>query len=283
MLSFINSLHNDVVQNFKLIILGNFFEPPWKLYIIIVWDVQTLNSYLNSQAKDFYFPTGQTYVILLVKNIRSDCGNLFANMALKNMLRRLWYEFGLLNVLLHTSCSCLTEHIMVYNPFVKSNGEHGRVELIHVSDAISYWIEVNSLMDFQQYPLRVSMFERSLTAMKEIPEHMQNDRLYNEVRKSGGYGGLDGIFVYEMGRYFNFNVTISSPKDGERFGYRNSNGVLTGTLGELVYQRTDFAGNSRFIMTYDSNNFHFTNPIDSDKVCLVVAKANKIPRYAITQ
>lgn len=250
--------------------------------MILVWDFQTLNRYLSSRAEEVLPTTGETYAILLVKNSRSGCKNPLTKRSLRDVLRRLWYEFGLLNVFLQTPCSCVTEQLIVYNPFTNKNGERGEVKLIHVSDAMNHWVGINNVMNFQQYPLRISMFERPLTAVGRIPSYMRKDRLYNEVHSSGGYGGVDGLFVHEMTKYYHFNAIISHPEDGETFGRLNSNGTLTGSLGELVHQKTDFGGNSRFVMTYDSNHFRFTNPIGTDRICVVVAKADLIPRFVST-
>lgn len=94
---------------------------------------------------------------------------------------------------------------------------------------------------------------------------------------------LDGLFIYEMTKFFNFSPIITTPKDGDTFGSRGANGVLTGSLGELVYHKADIAGNSRFMVTYDSNEFRFTNPISSDWICLLVPKADTIPRFVLKQ
>lgn len=89
---------------------------------------------------------------------------------------------------------------------------------------------------------------------------------------------LDGLFIYEMTKFLNFSPIITKPKDGDAFGHVDLNGRLTGALGELVYGKTDLSGNSRFMVTYDSNEFQFTNPIASDLICLLVPKAEKLPR-----
>lgn len=141
------------------------------------------------RPQDVIASTGGTQAVLFLKNSRNDCADWRATRELQSILIRYWEEFSVLNVLLHTSCSCLSEEVMVYNPFSIRNNTRGYFELVHVADILAYWFWINNLKDFERYPLRISMFERELSAVRDIPEYMEASRLYRHVSKSGGYGG----------------------------------------------------------------------------------------------
>lgn len=69
--------------------------------------------------------------------------------------------------------------------------------------------------------------------------------------------------------------------DGAKFGFKNPNGTLTGSLRTLQTRKSDVAFIGFFIKDYQTRDIEFSAPIYSDELCIVVKKAERIPQYVL--
>lgn len=57
------------------------------------------------------------------------------------------------------------------------------------------------------------------------------------------------------------------------------NRLILGALGDLLYDTTDIAINSRFLVDYETNDIEFLFPIFSDQFCVIAPSADKLPEW----
>lgn len=116
-------------------------------------------------------------------------------------------------------------------------------------------------IDFERYPLKISIFETSTISFKE-----------------GRYFGLDFKYLEEVCK--KMNVTRSLIKSKDRFGWEE-NGTFFGTIGHLVYGFADVSFNQFFVKDYMTRQLEFTASITSDKLCVLIPKAAPLPDYLV--
>ncbi|PSN31720.1 Ionotropic receptor 875 [Blattella germanica] len=115
--------------------------------------------------------------------------------------------------------------------------------------------------------LKVALFP-DLT--KAIPV-IKNNNLIN-------YEGSDAYTVNVIAEYLNMNIVWIPQSDNTTFGYRDINGTITGTSGDVAYGRADIAANSRY-MKINWPEVQYTYPHDTDSLCFVVPKSKRVPQY----
>lgn len=59
----------------------------------------------------------------------------------------------------------------------------------------------------------------------------------------------------------------------------NLTNLFKGAIGDILGDRADIAFNSRFIIDYDTKNIDFIYPVFSDRFCIIVPSALKIPGW----
>jgi len=69
--------------------------------------------------------------------------------------------------------------------------------------------------------------------------------------------------------------------DGTKFGFKNPNGTLTGGLRTVQSRKSDIAFSGYFIKDYETRDVEFSTPVYSDELCIVVAKAGRIPNFIL--
>lgn len=80
--------------------------------------------------------------------------------------------------------------------------------------------------------------------------------------------------------YINLISVTLVANDG-KFGFRSSNGTLTGSLKTLRSRKADMALVGFFIKDYETRGIEFSAPIYSDELCIVVMKAGRIPQFIL--
>jgi hypothetical protein len=125
------------------------------------------------------------------------------------------------------------------------------------------------LRDLNGYPLRVSMFDHQPKSILKV----------TESGKVHGIGGEDGILLSALTQHMNFSLTVRVPRDIVDMSYRRPDGVVTGSTGDIVYNRADVSFNSRFLRYDYVNDVDFTYPHDNEGFCIIVPKARQIPEY----
>lgn len=110
------------------------------------------------------------------------------------------------------------------------------------------------------------MFERPPTSIK--------------VANAEEYIGVDGNIMRSLSTYLNFRL-VYVETDYYKYGKILENGTAVGSLGDVVRQNTDVAGNGRFMIDYGTDAIEFTYPYQNDVMCFVVPKSSKIPRWTV--
>lgn len=189
-------------------------------------------------------------------------------------LRNLWQKFKALNVLFVAKCSKV--RLFTYNPFT-SLKEYFQIDLNDLRT-----IKLDKLNNLYRYELRTSIFVRSPTAikLKDVPSPLKTNPIYLSLRKSFNFAGYDGYVLANLADYMNFTLNLTSVSDQSNYGRIVKGGIHTGTLGDVAYNRIDISGNGMFYSDYDGSGLiEFTIPVNNDKLCVVVPKAQEIPQW----
>jgi hypothetical protein len=198
-----------------------------------------------------------------------------------NILRRLWIEFNVVNVIAQTTCSCDTSEIYIYRPFVKTDNLWGLTEYYHLKDITSnFGVITNPLTDFNQFPLKVSIFERFPIATRKLPRMLRNNPIYKNLTWSKGFGGFDGLVLGTLAEHLNFDMAPFGTTTEINFGVVFGNGTTTGSLHDVIHRKVVYGANSRTIMNAPAG-IEFTIPYVTNELCIVVPKALKVPNWAI--
>jgi hypothetical protein len=125
------------------------------------------------------------------------------------------------------------------------------------------------LRDLNGYSLRVSMFDQPPKSIMKI----------REDNKTYSIEGEDGMLLSALAKHMNITPIVTTPKDNLDMGFRRSDGIVTGSTGDVVYNRADISFNSRFLRSDYITDVEFTYPHDKEGFCIIVSKAEKIPEY----
>jgi hypothetical protein len=162
-----------------------------------------------------------------------------------------------------------------YNPFNQHTNSTTLVRLSFKSlkssmcryDRQSLYLD--KLRDLNGYPLRVSMFDHQPKSILNVTE---DSKVYS-------IGGEDGILLLVLTKHMNVSPIVTIPRDRVDMGFRRPDGIVTGSTGDIVYNRADVSFNSRFLRSDYMSDVDFTYPHDNEGFCIIVPKARQIPEY----
>ncbi|KAK2583469.1 hypothetical protein KPH14_009438 [Odynerus spinipes] len=114
---------------------------------------------------------------------------------------------------------------------------------------------------FDGYPLRISIFETVM--MSKVGDE---------------YGGPEGTFVNLVCRKMNVTpIYIETPNS---FGW-TVNGVFTGALAEIAYDRADVCFNQFFVKNHHTTELVSALYLGSDELCVLTPKASPVPGHLV--
>lgn len=195
----------------------------------------------------------------------------------------MWQQYNILHVVILPikinsndiiiTMSDIKADIWTYDPFTL----HPKNEDLSNSKRLN-------LQNLNGLPLRVSLFGHYPTSYllqesnseTKVSLFSTNDSQHLNWHS---YQGVDGQMFSTMAHYMNFTPKITAPSNGEAYGFPLPNGTFTGALGDVIYKHVDISFNSRFIKHYNTADIEFSNPILSDKMCIIVPKAKPVPRW----
>jgi Ligand-gated ion channel. len=217
------------------------------------------------------------FIILLRVEVGYDSTNEF-KVRCRSLLQRLWEEFKVTNIIVMTasvvqSRYVISENVTVFNPFLPTRGTVQRGKIFTLNGSTSEIPRWYSVPNFYGYPLRVVAFYRFPTAVSTAKCHLVDKNC------TITYTGMDASLLYTLANYLNFTPVIRLPSDGQQYGQETKNSTFTGAIGDIVHGRADITMNSMFIKIYGSDKVLFTHSAYSDKVCVVVPKAKRIPKW----
>ncbi|KAJ9574023.1 hypothetical protein L9F63_008596 [Diploptera punctata] len=145
-------------------------------------------------------------------------------------------------------------------------------EIIYIRDISNNWFAFDNFNSFTSYKknnckyLRISLYHdpgRALPVMKD--------------GRAISYEGYDGYTMQTIAEYLHMTPIWLTLNTHVTSGFRQENGTLTGTSGEVAYGRADIAANSRYIKEWPE--VKFTYPHDTDSLFIVVPKSKRVPQY----
>jgi hypothetical protein len=270
---------SDTINNKKKIKIKTFASGSVEGYVIIAWHPSVLHQFLDQDHQTVLPKIRATYAIQFIFSTKHLCKTIKAEM--DNILRRLWIEFNVVNVIAQTTCSCDTSEIYIFRPFVKTDNLWGLTEYYHLKDITSnFGVITNPLTDFNQFPLKVSIFERFPIATRRLPRMLRNNPIYKNLTWSKGFGGFDGLILGALAEHLNFDMVPFGTTTENNFGVVFDNGTITGSLHDVIHRKVVYGANSRTINNAPAG-IEFTIPYVTNELCVVVPKALKLPNWAI--
>ncbi|CAG9761538.1 unnamed protein product [Ceutorhynchus assimilis] len=203
----------------------------------------------------------------------------------QKLLIHLWKKYSILNIIVHFPCSSeYKEFIITYNPFKATENGYGQVNVYHYSIILKYpHILLNNLKNINGYPLKISLFERSPTAISSdnVPWFIKDWKIYDKIPTTSKYYGLDGAAMLTLSQMMNFTIDIFNDSREDSYG-NVINGSPTKTLKLIINRSVDLQGNSRFMQPYNVNGYEFTYILSHDEMCIIVPKAGIMPTWLRT-
>lgn len=269
--------YTEVTKYNDTLTVMTFFRELQDLCIIIVHNEENLLSYLQDDETIFFESIQKRYIIVFTKK-EIKC-HLYSNVTAR-LLVKLWKDNRILNVIASTPCLCHPENFYIYRPFIKfgNTGQSGTVEVQSGYKITNHWsLLVNEPRNLHGMSLKVSLFERNVSLLFKRPKILKYSQIYNG-RNKPKYYGVDGMVLNEISKYMNFTIDIDDINT--YFGTIMHNGTVTGSLGKVIQKKVELAANARFIEYYHPQ-FDYTNPVVSDKLCIIVPNSAKMPQFLI--
>lgn len=226
------------------------------------------------------------YIIVMMDRNLMDvpCGssNFTQNLKRKmgDIFNRVWQAYQISDIFIFMPYLCDIMKMMKFDPLSKCKGNDCS-EMIVLINSVK---ELNNVSiehkqsNFRGYPLKVSMFQRNPTLLTKVPPPLYRSYFTKDTIQVGRIAGVDGMFFGNMVKYLNFTPIITKYVKQD-FGYMLPNGTYIGTVGDVLYRKTDISINGRFMKPYDTDEIVFTYPLYSDEFCLVAPKAGKVPNW----
>jgi hypothetical protein len=248
-------------------------------YVIIAWHPSVLHQFLDQDNHTVLPKIRATYALQFIFSEKHLCKTIKTEM--DNILRHLWIEFNVVNVIAQTPCSCDTSEIYIYRPFVKTDNLWGLTEYYHLQDVTSnFRVITNPLTDLNGFSLKISIFEKFPTSIKNLPRMLLSNPIYKNLTWSRGFGGVDGLMLGVLAEHLNFDVVPVAGKNKNNQGIAFPNGTTTGSLHDVIYRKVVYDATSRGVHNY-STLIEFTTPYSTAELCIVVPKALKLSNWAI--
>ncbi|XP_076547413.1 uncharacterized protein LOC117610092 [Osmia lignaria lignaria] len=278
-----NSLHNllhnkwNVKRNWRK--NDEHFIDIWSMNVIFFGDNDAFEELLLNTS--IVLNSREHFIVLAVWNDALEM-LLDRRQMIDRILRKIWSEHRVLNVIFNEPLSNRGFNSYAYNPFLmnkeKSWGQLERVEvtsqrhLLHLLSTLHQRRTIN----FQGHKFNVSMFHQDQEGTK-IRGKIDPNSVYVY---SGGYNWTSGILLGVLARKINFTVNVIEPADNESYGYQMENGKFNGAIGDLMERKVVASFAFFFVKRYgnDISGMEFTATVGFDEVCVITPKAAKIPK-----
>lgn len=262
---------------------------------VIADRISIIVDYLVGSPRPPFKDPRKMYIIV----VRSTAEPNF-NRLVPKVLEKMWKDYGIAHAIVITPCEsevgffgintkkytnfeCF-QVVRTYFPFKLSVGadgvpDWGEYQSFNLNNK-KYGKLFTKLNNLQGFPLRVTIFRRYPTALKarELPEPFVKSYLMEDIWRSDGYGGVDGIMLSNAAKTLNFTA-INVPELGSDFGYKADNGTFVGSIGSVLHSKVVASFNGRFLTDYDTNDVDYMFPHSFDRLCIIAPKALKIPQW----
>jgi hypothetical protein len=247
-----------------------------KGYMIIVWNPDVLGDFLDTYGTVVVPKPSATYALLFA--FPSYNCKVLANQ-MHHTLRHFWTNHNILDVIAQAPCSCASDQIYIYRPFVKVKNSWGATQNYTAKQVQNNsHLIANTLSNLNRFPLRIALFEKSPTAIKVLPKLLRANPIYKNLSWSKGFAGSDALLLGTIAEHLNFDPIVDKMPPFN-FGNVFPNGTITGVIAMVINKQSDFGVNCRLMSYYPVDGFAYTVPYSSDKISIAVPKAAKVPRW----
>ncbi|KAL7029684.1 hypothetical protein ACKWTF_006319 [Chironomus riparius] len=207
---------------------------------------------------DYYtgclFNRGGTFLFIIHEPIDENENYLEV---INSTFYKAWKLVG--NIKLHI---LINKEILIFNPFERNNeGKFGRIKLF---DEGNLFLE-ETLKSLNGYPLNIEMFWSVFSTSTD------SFKSSNFSTYQGPDADVAKMLTQRM------NATVTTVPNKGKFGWKYPNGTLSGALGNLQKRKSDIALTAFFMKDYETRAAEFTYPLYTDRLCVVVQKAGRIP------
>jgi hypothetical protein len=247
-------------------------------FLVLAWSPKVLWDFLDEFGTAVVPKPRTTYALLFGLSSSSNCVSLKNQM--HQVLRRFWSDYNILDVIAQAPCSCVSDQIHIYRPFLKIKNSWGGLRFYSTQEIVSDpHLIVNALRNLNQYPVRIAVFENTACAIKVLPKLLQTNPIYKNLSSSSGFAGSDGLLLGALVKYLNIDPVMQTNMPRYNYGHEYPNGSITGVFAMVLNKETDWGLNARIMTYYKGGGFEYTVPYISDKISVVVPKAEKVPRW----
>jgi hypothetical protein len=267
------------IERKELIQMKSLISDAAEGYVIVAWHPKVVHQFLDQDYRIVVPKVRATYALQFIFSTTHLCKTVKIEM--DNLLRRLWLEYNVVNVIAQSMCSCDTSKIYIFRPFIKTDNLWGLTEYYHLQEVVTnFRVITNPLKNFNRFPLSISIFEQFPLATKRLPKLLRYNPIYKNLTWSQGFAGLDGLMLGTIAEYLNFDVVPFGTTTEANYGIVLPDGKSTGSFYDVIHRKVVYSANSRCVANY-SSRIEFTIPYTTNEVCGVVPKALKLPNWAI--
>ncbi|KAJ3647486.1 hypothetical protein Zmor_019363 [Zophobas morio] len=273
--SFDASTNSQITVTEDILKLKKYSTEPGNGYLFIIWSPEKFEEFLDHHTSLAVPKSRCTYSILFVISSANTCGTI--RKQIEHLMRRLWADFNLVNIIIQAPCSC-QDATFIYRPFVKTRDSWGTLQSYTFQQITQNpTLLVTSLRNLNHFPVRVSLFEKLPTALQAVPNMLKFNPIYQDLSVSKEFAGSDGLLVGTLVQYLNFEAVVD-PDLPRLYGHVLQNGSVIGVLALVLNGKSDYGANRRILSYYPVDGFEFTVAYSSDKISAVVPKSLKVPR-----
>ncbi|KAH0822154.1 hypothetical protein GEV33_000637 [Tenebrio molitor] len=187
-----------------------------KGYFIIVADVATLHRFLDDDYQIVIPDARATYWLHFVFTSWESCEDV--KYELSDILRRFWMDYNVVNVIAQTPCSCDSQKVYIYRPFIKTNSSWGSTNVYTLQEINNnHRLITNYLDNLNRVPLPIAVFPNYLTAFRDLPKLLDTNPIYKNLTWSKGFVGKDGMILGTLAESLNFDMVLIGNKE-KNFG-----------------------------------------------------------------
>ncbi|CAH1364144.1 unnamed protein product [Tenebrio molitor] len=202
-----------------------------KGYLIIVWNPEVLEDFLHSYGTVVVPKPRATYALLFA--FPSDNCKVLTNQ-MHHTLRHFWTNHNILDVIAQAPCSCASDQIFIYRPFVKVKNSWGTTQNYTANQVQNNSnLIANTLSNLNRFPLRIALFEKSPTAIKVLPKLLRANPIYKNLSWSKGFAGSDALLLATIAEHLNFDPIVDKMPPFN-FGNVFPNGTITGVIAMVI-------------------------------------------------
>jgi hypothetical protein len=135
------------IERKELIQMKSLISDAAEGYVIVAWHPKVVHQFLDQDYRIVVPKVRATYALQFIFSTTHLCKTVKIEM--DNLLRRLWLEYNVVNVIAQSMCSCDTSKIYIFRPFIKTDNLWGLTEYYHLQEVVTnFRVITNPLKNF---------------------------------------------------------------------------------------------------------------------------------------